>query len=133
VLGPNSTFLGIVTLEDLLEEFVGEIQDEQDVGETPPIVWASDGRFEVDGRVTLDVAARELGIRVTAPRPEVDTLGGLVQEMLGRLPQPGDTLMVPGFRLTAIEIRDGRVRRLRGEPVEPEPEESAAAAEETGP
>jgi CBS domain containing-hemolysin-like protein len=133
VLGPNSTFLGIVTLEDLLEEFVGEIQDEQDVGETPPIVWASDGRFEVDGRVTLDVAARELGIRVTPPRPEVDTLGGLMQELLGRPAQPGDAISVPGFRLTAIEIRDGRVRRLRGEPVEPEPEEAAAAAEETGP
>jgi CBS domain containing-hemolysin-like protein len=133
VLGPSSSFVGIVTLEDLLEEFVGEIQDEQDVGETPPIVWASDGRFEVDGRVTLDVAARELGIRVTPPRPEVDTLGGFFQEEIGRAPQPGETIDVPGFRLTAIEIRDGRIRRLRGEPVEPAPEDDLAATEETGP
>jgi CBS domain containing-hemolysin-like protein len=133
VLGANSAFLGIVTLEDLLEEFVGEIQDEQDVGETPPIVWASDGRFEVDGRVTLDVAARELNIRVTPPRPEIDTLGGLVHELIGHAPQPGEAIDVPGFRLTAIEIRDGRIRRLRGEPVETETEEDGAAAEETGP
>jgi len=49
----------------------------------------------------------------------VDTLGGYVQDLLGRPPQPGETVDVPGFRLTAIEIRDGRVRRLRGEPVEP--------------
>jgi CBS domain containing-hemolysin-like protein len=133
IVGPSGSFMGIVTLEDLLEEFVGEIQDEQDVGETPPIVWASDGRFEVDGRVTLDVAARELGIRVTHPRPEVDTLGGYVQEMLGRAPQPGGSIDVPGFRLTAIEIRDGRIRRLRGEPVEPALEDEAAQPEETGP
>src|SRR4051812_6553559 len=132
VLGPSSSFVGIVTLEDLLEEFVGEIQDEQDVGETPPIVWASDGRFEVDGRVTLDVAARELGLRVTPPRPEVDTLGGYFQNQLGRAPQPGETIDVPGFRLPAIEIRDGRIRRLRGEPVETAPEDESEQTEETG-
>jgi CBS domain containing-hemolysin-like protein len=122
VLGSNNTFVGIVTLEDLLEEFVGEIQDEQDVGETPPIVWAADGRFEVDGRVTLDVAARDLGLRLTAPHPEIDTLAGFVQEKLGRAAQPGDTVEVPGFRLSALEIRDGKIRRLRGEPVQEEPQ-----------
>jgi CBS domain containing-hemolysin-like protein len=130
VLGSNNSFVGIVTLEDLLEEFVGEIQDEQDVGETPPIVWASDGRFEVDGRVTLDVAARDLGLRLTPPHPEIDTLAGFVQEKLGRAPQPGDAVEVPGFTLSALEIRDGKIRRLRGEPVQ-EPEE--AQPEEAGP
>jgi CBS domain containing-hemolysin-like protein len=127
VLGTNNSFVGIVTLEDLLEEFVGEIQDEQDVGEIPPIVWASDGRFEVDGRVTLDVAARDLGIKLTPPHPEIDTLGGFVQQQLGRPAQPGDTVEVPGFHLSALEIRDGKIRRLRGEPVqkeEPQPEEA---------
>ncbi len=117
VLGAQGQFLGIVTLEDLIEEFVGEIQDEQDVGEIPPIVRGQEGRFEVDGRITLDVAARDLGIVVTPPRPEVDTLGAYVQDRFGRLPHPGDVLEVPGFRLTAVEIRDGRIRRLRGEPV----------------
>ena len=130
VLGDNNKFTGIVTLEDLLEEFVGEIQDEQDIGEIPPIVWAADGRFEVDGRVTLDVAARELGIRITPPRPEVDTLAGFVQENIGRQPTPGESVEVPGFRLTALEIRDGRIRRLRGEPVS---EEEETEPEEAGP
>jgi magnesium and cobalt transporter len=125
VLGGHNQFVGIVTLEDLLEEFVGEIQDEQDVGEIPPIVHASDGRFEVDARVTLDVAARELKLKLTPPRPEVDTLGAYVLHELGRAPHPGDVIEVPGFVLTAVEIRDGRIRRLRGEPVPTdEPEET---------
>jgi CBS domain containing-hemolysin-like protein len=130
VLGSNNSFVGIVTLEDLLEEFVGEIQDEQDIGETPPIVWASDGRFEVDGRVTLDVAARDLGLRLAAPHPEIDTLAGFVQEKLGRPAQPGDTVEVPGFVLSALEIRDGKIRRLRGEPVQDREE---SQPEEAGP
>jgi CBS domain containing-hemolysin-like protein len=117
VLGASNNFIGIVTLEDLLEEFVGEIQDEQDVGEIPPIVHGSDGRFEVDGRITLDVAARDLGVRLTAPSPDIDTLGAYVQHELGRPAHPGDVVELPGVLLTALEIRDGRIRRLRGERV----------------
>src|SRR5688572_6164710 len=114
VLGSNNSFVGIVTLEDLLEEFVGEIQDEQDVGETPPIVWASDGRFEVDGRVTLDVAARELDVRLP-PRDDIETMGAYFLAELARAARPGDVIELAGFRFTAMEIRDGRIRRLRGE------------------
>jgi CBS domain containing-hemolysin-like protein len=84
----------------------------------------------VDGRVTLDVAARDLGIRITPPRPEIDTLAGYVQEQIGRQVNPGDTVDVPGFRLSALEIRDGRIRRLRGEPVQREEE---GQPEEAGP
>jgi magnesium and cobalt exporter, CNNM family len=132
VVGERNSFVGIVTLEDLLEEFVGEIQDEQDIGETPPIVWGSDGRFEVDGRVTLDVAARDLGMRLTPPHPDVDTLAGYVQSEIGRAAQPGDAVEVPGFRLTALEIRDGRIRRLRGEPVARPEDAEGELPEETG-
>ncbi len=119
VLDPQNVFTGIVTMEDLLEEFVGEIQDEQDVGEVPPIVRAADGRFEADGRVTLDVAARDLELRVTPPSPEIDTLGALFEAELGRPPMPGDSVVIANVRLSAIDIRDGHIRRLRGEPVTP--------------
>jgi CBS domain containing-hemolysin-like protein len=126
VLGPGNNFVGVVTLEDLLEEFVGEIQDEQDVGEIQPIVRGSEGRFEVDGRLTLDVAERELGVVLPPMPPEVDTLGAYLQAHLDPPLRPGRGVELGDFRFTTIEIRDGRIRRLRGEPLpKPEGEESA--------
>jgi CBS domain containing-hemolysin-like protein len=107
-------FTGIVTLEDLLEEVVGEILDEQDVGEVPPLVRQDDGRFEVEGRVTLDVARRELGLTPDDVPPGVETIGDYLVSRLGRPPHPGDAVEVGGVRLEVIEVRDGRVRRLRG-------------------
>jgi CBS domain containing-hemolysin-like protein len=117
VLGAGNAFLGIVTLEDLLEEFVGEIQDEQDVGELPPFMIGAEGRFEADGRLTLDVAERELGVTLPPQRPDIETLGAYVQSHLGQPLRPGSTVDLGGFRFTAVEIRDGRIRRLRGEPL----------------
>jgi CBS domain containing-hemolysin-like protein len=117
VLGAGNSFVGVVTLEDLLEEFVGEIQDEQDVGEIQPIVHGSEGRFEVDGRLTLDVAERELGVELPPMPPEIDTLGAYVQSHLAPPLRPGRSVEIAGFRFTTIEIRDGRIRRLRGDPL----------------
>ena len=116
VVGAGDKFVGIVTMEDLLEEFLGEIQDEQDVGEIPPIVRSADGRFEADGRLTLDVATRELGLDFGPGRPEIETLGAYMEAKLGRPPLPGDSIEESGFRLVAGEIRDGHIRRVRGEP-----------------
>ncbi len=112
ILGPGHTFAGIVTLEDLLEEVVGEIQDEQDAEEIPPIVRNGDGSFEVDGRLTLDVAAREIGVAFPAVPPEVETLGGFIITQLPELPVPGDVIAAGGFRFTVLAVRDRRIRRL---------------------
>jgi CBS domain containing-hemolysin-like protein len=117
ITGAQQSFAGIVTLEDLLEEFVGEIQDEQDVDEVPPIVREQDGSFAADGRVTFDVAARELGLLLPAAPAGVETLGGYVRAQLDEPAQPGQSILCDGFRLTVIEMRDGRVWRLRGEPL----------------
>jgi CBS domain containing-hemolysin-like protein len=117
VLGTGNSFVGVVTLEDLLEEFVGEIQDEQDVGELQPIVRGTEGRFEVDGRLTLDVAERELSVELPTMPPEIDTIGAYVQSHLTPPLRPGRSVELGGFRFTAIEIRDGRIRRLRGDPL----------------
>jgi CBS domain containing-hemolysin-like protein len=120
--GLSDRFVGIVTMEDLIEEFVGEIQDEQDIGEVPPIVRSADGRFEADGRLTLDVAARELGLQLVPRRPDIETLGAFVEAELARPPLPGDVIEAGGFRLMAGELRDGHIRRVRGEPMPAEAE-----------
>jgi len=112
ILGPGHTFAGIVTLEDLLEEVVGEIQDEQDAEEIPPIVRNADGSFEVDGRLTLDVAARDIGVAFPAVPPEIETLGGFIITQLPQAPVPGDVIAAGGFRFTVLAVRDRRIRRL---------------------
>jgi CBS domain containing-hemolysin-like protein len=117
ILGPGHAFTGIVTLEDLLEEFVGEIQDEQDQEEIPPFTWSAPGVFEADGRLTLDVAKRELGLSLPPLPPDVETLGGYVLTLLAEVPVPGDTVEAGGFRFSVLEVRDRRIRRLRGEQI----------------
>lgn len=113
VVGPRGAFAGIVTHEDLIEEFVGEIQDEQDVGEVPPVLRHADGSFEADGRLTLDVLAREVGLDA-APSAGVETLGGWMAARLRHLPAPGDQVEEGEFHLAVVAVRDGVVRRVRG-------------------
>jgi CBS domain containing-hemolysin-like protein len=123
ILGPGHVFVGIVTLEDLVEEVVGEIQDEQDLEELPPIVRRADGGFDADGRLTLDVAARDLGLTFPALPPEVETLSGFILTLLPELPVPGDVLTAIGYKFTVLEVRDRRIRRVRGTPVPQETQE----------
>lgn len=117
ILGTGHSFTGIVTLEDLVEEVVGEIQDEQDMEEIPPVTRHADGSFEADGRLTLDVAKRDLGLTFPPVPPDVETLGGFVLTQLDELPVPGDVVDAAGFRMTVLEVRDRRIRRLRGTPL----------------
>jgi magnesium and cobalt exporter, CNNM family len=117
ILGPGHSFTGIVTLEDLVEEVVGEIQDEQDAEEIPPIRRNADGSFDVDGRLTLDVAARDLGLEFPKVAPEIETLGGFIITQLPELPVPGDEISTVGFHFTVLDVRDRRIRRLHAVPL----------------
>ena len=130
ILGPGHEFAGIVTLEDLLEEFVGEIQDEQDLEEVPPLARNPDGSFEADGRLTLDVARRELNLDLPPLPPDVETLGGYILTQLAEVPVPGDTVTAAGYRFRVLEVRDRRIRRLRGEPLPAPPPDPEEAEEE---
>jgi CBS domain containing-hemolysin-like protein len=106
-------FVGLVTLEDLLEEFVGEIRDEQDVEEVAPISGRPDGGIELDARLTLDVVARELGVELEDAPAEVETLAGYLRVRLGggRV-ATGARTRSGKLELEVIETREGIVRRV---------------------
>jgi CBS domain containing-hemolysin-like protein len=107
---------GIITLEDVLEEIVGEIRDEHDAGETPAI-REENGKYWVDGRVTLDDLSAALGSAVT--HPDVSTVSGLIYSNLGRVPRPGDELKLDGFRVVVERVDRRRVTRVLFERQEP--------------
>jgi putative hemolysin len=113
---------GLVTIEDLLEEIVGEIQDEYDE-EEPMIVKLSDDEARVDGRASVDDLAELFETHVPLEdEDEYDTVGGLIYHRIGGVPKPGDQVSVDGLTLT-VETTDGRrvskvlVVRTREEPV----------------
>ncbi|QNG18416.1 HlyC/CorC family transporter [Rhodococcus triatomae] len=101
---------GLVTIEDLIEEIVGEIADEYDMDETPPVEDLGDGTYRVSARLPLE----DLGelFHVDLDNDEVDTVGGLIGYELGRVPLPGSEVVSHGLRLRGEGSADmrGRVR-----------------------
>jgi CBS domain containing-hemolysin-like protein len=98
---------GLVTIEDLLEEIVGEIQDEYDT-EEPMVVRLSDDEARVDGRADVDDLAELFDIDLDLEdEDEYDTVGGLIYHRIGGVPSPGDEVDVDGLHLT-VETTDGR-------------------------
>ena len=98
---------GLLTIEDLLEEIVGEIQDEYDV-EEPMVVRLSPDEVRIDGRVDVDELAEIFEIPLALEdADEYDTVGGLIFHRLGKVPKPGDEVRLNGLKLT-VETTDGR-------------------------
>ncbi len=98
---------GLVTIEDLIEEIVGEIQDEYDA-EEPMVEALSDDEARVDGRASIDDLAEHFGVDLDgADREQYDTVGGLVYHEIGGVPNVGDTVEVDALTLT-VESTDGR-------------------------
>ena len=98
---------GLVTIEDLLEEIVGEIQDEYDV-EEPLVEQLGEDRARVDGRASVDDLLDLWDLKFQLEDDdEYDTVGGLVYHRIGGVPSPGDEVHVDGLRLT-VETTDGR-------------------------
>ncbi len=100
---------GLVTLEDLIEELLGEITDEHD-RDAPEVVPQDDGTFLVSARLSVEDLGELFALELEDD--DVDTVGGLVAKHLGRLPEPGDTVTVAGIALTATEIERRRQRLL---------------------
>ncbi len=118
---------GLVTIEDLLEEIVGEIQDEYDV-EEPLVRQIDEHSWEVDARVSVDDLNAELGLELETE--EGDSIGGLVYEQLGSIPQPGDNVDVANVTITVQSVQGLRPERLRLVVKQPEEAEGVAEDEE---
>ncbi|MCC6442491.1 MAG: HlyC/CorC family transporter [Armatimonadetes bacterium] len=109
---------GLVSLEDIVEELVGEIEGEFGA-EPKKITPTQDGSFLVDSRLTLSDLRRDLGIALPE---EADTIGGYVMSALGAIPRPGDQVEAGGCRLTVVQMAGRRIRRVMLTPL-PKPEE----------
>ena len=115
---------GLLTIEDVVEEIVGEIEDEHDDEVSALLVQAADGSWDADARAELEDVAESIDERLGAVEEDVDTLGGLAFVLAGRVPSKGEMLEHPsGWRLEVIDCDSRRVRRLRLHP----PKEQHAA------
>ena len=104
---------GLITLEDILEEIVGEIRDEHDV-EAPAAIRRDGRRFVVDGRASLNDLSQALGR--SFEHPDISTVGGLIYSVLGRVPRAGEELVLDGFRVVVERVDRRRVTRVSFEP-----------------
>jgi CBS domain containing-hemolysin-like protein len=116
---------GGVTLEDIVEELVGEVRDEHDAADLPELAAApaENGRpaWDADGGCRIDALER---IGLTAPDGPYETVAGLVADLLGRIPEVGDTAVLPGWLLRVGEVGHHRAERVRIVRTAPVPEEA---------
>jgi putative hemolysin len=106
---------GLVTIEDILEEVVGDIRDEYDV-EEPSIEEQEGRRYWVSGRASLEDLSAALGHRFD--RDDVATVGGLIFQILGRVPRAGEELTIDGFRIVVERVTRRRIERVYFERIE---------------
>jgi putative hemolysin len=123
---------GIVTLEDVLEEIVGEIRDEYDTAEEEPVRIVSEREALVDARYPMDELNQELDLGIEES-DEYDSVGGYVVTQLGRIPEAGESFSNDGVKWTVDEVNGSRLIRLRLTSEQPWPDEALVAAGLTPP
>ncbi|MBW6522591.1 hemolysin family protein [Sphingomonas sp. RHCKR47] len=117
VLDEYSGTEGLVTIEDLIEEIVGEIEDEHDEAPARLLVPIDGGAWEADARVELEDVAEAIDPRLAEVENDVDTIGGLTAVLAGHVPVVGDCLDHPsGWRIEVIDADERRVNRVRLHP-----------------
>ena len=105
---------GLVTIEDVVEEIVGEIEDEHDIEEAGLLTRLDDDVWEADARLELEELAETVDGRLTWDEDDVDTLGGLVFLLAGHIPERGESVLHPsGWRLEAVDCDSRKVLRGR--------------------
>jgi CBS domain containing-hemolysin-like protein len=117
---------GLVTIEDVVEEIVGEIEDEHDVEAAGLLTRLDEGVWEADARIELEELAEAVDARLVWEEDEVDTLGGLVFLLAGHIPACGESVTHPsGWRLEAVDSDPRRIIRVRLHAPDPEAETQA--------
>jgi CBS domain containing-hemolysin-like protein len=111
VVDEHGTTVGLITLEDVLEEIVGEIEDEHDPEEREPIAEDGDGTLTIAGWAPIRLVEERLEIEVDDHHEA--TIGGVVLERLGRLPEAGEVVELAGVRLEVVRAEDAQVQELR--------------------
>jgi CBS domain containing-hemolysin-like protein len=124
VLDEYGGVVGLITLEDLLEELVGTIDDEHDIP-TPadPVRPLGDSQYEVDATLPVESLNERLGLHLPTDA-EYLTVGGLAFHSLGRVPEPGETFRSDGAEFTVVDVKNHRIHRLRVELTDAKPVEA---------
>jgi CBS domain containing-hemolysin-like protein len=102
----------VVTIEDALEEIVGEIADESDEEEEVDLIRIDESTLEVDGRVHIDELNEEFGLMLPES-DDFDTVAGFVVNTLGKIPGPGEVMQHDSVRFTVLKASPRRIERLR--------------------
>ncbi|MEX2421390.1 MAG: transporter associated domain-containing protein, partial [Actinomycetota bacterium] len=124
VYDEHGSLTGLITLEDLLEELVGEIADEYDTEEAK-IQPAGDGSYLVNGRLPIDELNETLGSEL--PDDEWDTVAGLMLNLVGDIPTEGQEVSFQGITFRAVQVQGRRIAKVlvtSGAPAEPTVEEA---------
>jgi len=112
---------GLVTIEDVVEEIVGDIEDEHDIEQAGMLTLLDDGVWEADARIELEELAKAVDARLVWEEDEVDTLGGLVFLLAGHIPAKGECVEHPsGWRLEAVDSDPRKILRVRLHAPEPQ-------------
>ncbi len=106
---------GVLTIEDVIEEIVGEIRDEYDAAETEAFARVSESEALVNGSISLSEFNQEF--QVELPTEEADTLGGLIYTQLGRLPRVGERIVIQNVELTVTGLSGRRIKQVRAQKV----------------
>ena len=110
VLDEYATAVGLITIEDLIEEIVGEIRDEFDMDELETVTKIEENRYEIDGAMKLSDLEDNIGIRLESEN--YDSLGGYVIELLDHLPTEGETVKKDGITLKVVSMDKNRIDRV---------------------
>jgi magnesium and cobalt transporter len=126
---------GVVTLEDLVEEIIGDIRDEHEVEEEKPIVRNEDGSYTVEAGAPLDKVNEIMGLKLE-PKGKVASLGGYVVELAGKVPKKGRSLSDDQAEFTVIEAdarKIDKIRVVKLEAIPPKPETPKKARKKKAP